>query len=433
MGRGEAAKPENVNPNEEALMITAVARRFISRTLKGFTALLVILASGLAPAGVAKAADLAFPVLFIPVYSQNESISGVFTDTRIAIFNPSRHCPIAQDPGCQPGFLASLPANTEVEMFWFDDEENLLTINSIRLTPFDVEVVTGPTIPNGTGTAIFVNLLQSAVPILAFFHPLTAVVEIGIKSASGSTLDPFGDLKAVTAVEAQFIPALAGEFPRIEVTAGVDGAGILFGPGWETVIVETCILSGTLQNFVVDDNEVFLYDVLIPCTGLDVDGPDLVVFTADDGGLLSDFGVISPPPLLKLKAGYNRLAIDVNTTGGPFFFPPFFGATLFYGQAFVILPGTTIDRQAYSYNMPANYFFPFTALQRPVQGPEGLAIVTDPMTAAINTALSEAIIPRLSDLAGLGDLRCEPPFAAAGINDIPLCSHFFPSAATATE
>jgi hypothetical protein len=398
-------------------MITAVARRFISRTtLKGVVALLVILASGLVPVGAAKAADLAFPILFVPVYSQNELIQGVFTDTRITVFNPSRHCPLAQDPGCTAGFFASLPANTELEMFWFDDEENLLTINSIRITPFDVEVVTGPTIPNGTGSAILVNLLQFPVLILAFFHPLTAVVEIGIKPAAGSILDGTPEaalLKAVTAVEAQFIPALAGEFPRIEVTAGPNGGALPFPDGYETVIVETCLLSGVLQNFVVDDNEVFLYDVLIPCTGINVEGPDLVVFTPDDGGLLSDFGVISPPPLGKLKQGYNRLGIDVNTIGGPFNFPPFFGATLFHGQAFVVLPGLTIDRQAYSYNMPANYFFPFTALQRPVQ--EGVALITDPMTQAINITLDQVILPALSSWLGVGPFCLELGQAGADL------------------
>jgi hypothetical protein len=347
-------------------------------------ALLVILASALLPVGVAKAADIVFPIVFIPVYSQDENIAGAFTDTRITVFNPSRHCPLAQDPGCPPNTLiATLPAGTELEMFWFDEDQNFLGANSRPLTPFDVEVITGPTIPSGTGTAIFVNLLTGITPvILAFFHPLAVVVEIGAKSAPGPILDPAGNLFALTAVNGQVIPALAGEFARVEVTAGPNGSGILFGPGWETVIIETCLLPlSAIQNFILDDAERKLFDVLIPCTGFfpriqppGLFGPDLLVWTPDDGGLLGTQA--SAPPLGLLKEGYNRLAIDVNSLG------PLGLFTLFYGQAFVVAPGGA-NRQAYSYEMPANFFFPFTAIQAPqVANPN--EVVTSGITSALN-------------------------------------------------
>jgi hypothetical protein len=365
-------------------MSTAAARRF-TRTVKVIVALLVILASGLGPMGVAKAADIVFPIVFIPVYSQDENIAGVFTDTRIIIFNPSRHCPIAQDPGCTAGLLAGLGPGTEVEMFWFDEDQNLVAINSRPLTPFDVEVITGPFIPSGTGTAIFVNVFSviASPVILAFFHPLAVVVEIGAKLAQGPIPDPAGNLFALTAVNGQVIPALAGEFARVEVTAGVNGAGILFGPGWETVIAETCLLPfTTLQNFVVDDAERFLFDVLIPCTGFfirfqppGIFGPDLALWTPDDGGLLGT--PVTAPGLGLLKDGYNRLAIDVNATG------ILGGFGIFYGQAFVIAPGG-VNRQAYSYEMPANFFLPFTANQRPAALSPNAVV-----TAGITTALDQ--------------------------------------------
>jgi hypothetical protein len=357
-------------------------------------ALLVILASALVPVGVAQAADITFPIVFIPVYSQDENIAGVFTDTRITVFNPSRHCPLAQDPGCPPNTLiATLPAGTELEMFWFDEDQNLVTINSRPLTPFDVEVITGPTIPSGTGTAIFVNLLSGITNpvVLAFFHPLAVVVEIGAKLAPGPIVDPAGNLFALTAVNGQVIPAIAGEFARVEVTAGPNGAGILFGPGWETVIVETCLLPfTTVQNYIVDDAERFLFDVLIPCTGFfiriqppGIFGPDLLVWTPDDGGLLGT--PVSPPPLGILKEGYNRLAIDVNTLG------IIGGFGIIYGQAFVIAPGG-VNRQAYSYEMPSNIFvFPpngMTALQRPQANP--------------NEAIGSTLASSLNLVTGIG-------------------------------
>jgi hypothetical protein len=309
------------------------------------------------PVGGANAADLAFPILFVPVYSQNENIGGAFTDTRISIMNPSRHCPVDFDPGCV-GIFKALPADTEVEIFWFDDDEELLVITSERLTPFDVTVITGPVIPNGTGTAIIINTLVTTgtglPPIIALFHPLSAVVEIGVKVAFGSIPDPAAALFALTASEAQFIPAPGGEFARVEVsTELVTAAPILFGPGWETVIVETCLLEGFLQNAVFADNERFLFNNIIPCTGLDsggLSGPDLVVWTPDDGGLLGDPVAPAPFPGF-LVPGYNRLGIIVETFGGSFFDE----FTLFYGQAFVIAPGG-VGRQAYSYNMPANFF-----------------------------------------------------------------------------
>src|SRR5262245_44227207 len=287
-----------------ALMRTAVAKGVSRMLVKGFVALLVVLMSGLVPAGVAMAADLAFPIQFIPVYSQDENIFGVFTDTRIIVFNPSQHCPIAIDPDCIAGILAALPKGTELEMLWFDADEDLIAVNSRSLTPFASVTITGPTIPSGTGTAIFVNLLSGiAFPIIAFFHPLSAVVEIGIKAAPGPILDPAGGLRALTASEAQVIPAIAGEFPRVELTAGPGGAGLPFPSGWETVIAETCLISGVLQNYFVTQAEVFLGDILIPCTGLDDTGPDLAVFTPDDGGLIGTLA--TPLPLGVLTEGYN--------------------------------------------------------------------------------------------------------------------------------
>jgi len=345
-------------------MSTAVARRLMRLTWKGFVALLVIVASGLAPAGVANGADLAFPILFVPVYSQNENIQGAFTDTRISIMNPSKHCPVAIDPGCV-GILTTLSANTEVEIIFFDDDEDFVKIYSEELTPFDVTVVTD--IPNGTGTAIIINTLVTRgtglPPIIALFHPLSAVVEIGVKLVAGTIPDPvvgspppYGTaaLFALTASEAQLIPAIAGEFARVEVSAGALGAPILFGPEWETVIVETCLLEGFLRNNVFNDNERFLYNNIVPCTGIDsgfLSGPDLVIWTPDDGGLLGD--PIGPAPVgggNSLSPGYNRLGILVDSFGGSFF-----DFVLFHGQAFVIAPGG-INRQAYSYNMPANFF-----------------------------------------------------------------------------
>jgi hypothetical protein len=390
-------------------MTTAVASGLSRKLVKGLAAVLVVFASGLIPMGVAQAADLVFPVVFIPVYSQDENITGAFTDTRITLFNPSKHCPVAIDPGCV-GLLTAAGSGAHLEMIWFDTDEDLVTINSVDLTAWDVEVITGGTgMPNGTGTAIFVNLLQGlAIPVLAFFHPLAAVVEIGAKLAPGPILDPAGNLFAVTASEAQLIPALAGEFARVEISAGPGGAPILFGPGWETVIAETCLISGIVQNYIVDDAEKFLYNITVPCTGLNVDGPDLILFTPDDGGLLGT--IATAAPLGKLKDGYNRLAIDVNTTGGPLAGPPFFGATFFYGEAFVLFPNPPPGpafRQAYAYNMQANYFFPFTALQAPTQAQvvDTLSLTTL-VGESISVLIGEFLCPFLAPFLG-GDLQVE--------------------------
>jgi len=333
----------------------------MKRTLKGLLAGFLILVVGLVPTGQARAADLAFPILFAPIYSQNEAVAGAFTDTRFIVFNPSKHCPIAVDPDCTAGFFAALGPGTHLRIFFFDKDEKFLREASFNLTPFDVEVVTGPFIPDGTGTAILVNTFTGVgVAIVAFFHPLAAVVEIGAKLAAGNIQDgqAAGEagttLFAVTASEAQLIPAISGEFPRVEISAGAGGAAIPFGPNFETVIVETCLFPGIIDNFIVRDDEKFLGDTLIVCTGFGstaVSGPDLLVWTPDDGGLLGT----GAAPVGGLSAGYNRLAIDVDS---------FSAITLFYGQAIVIMPGGA-NRQAYSYNMPANWFFPFTAAQAP--------------------------------------------------------------------
>jgi hypothetical protein len=371
--------------------------------------MLVIVASGLVPVGLAKAADLAFPVMFIPVWSQDENIFGAFTDTRITVFNPSKHCPIQVDPGCVAPLTAA-GSGSHLQMIWFGVDEDFITVTSQTLTAFDVTVVTGQTgIPAGagiptTGTAIFVNTLTTFVPpVIAFFHPLAIVVEIGVKAAPGPILDPVGtSVKALTASEAQLIPALFGEFPRVEVSAGVNGAPLPFPPdGWETVIVETCLTSGTIQNVILDDNEKVLYDITFPCTGLDIDGPDVQLFTPDDGGLLGTGA--SASPLGNLKAGYNRLAIDVNTFGG---FAPF-GTLLFHGQAFVVSPGVGIDRQAYSYNMPANYFVQYTAAQTPAAEATGAAVVTEPLSAAINFLIGASVCPAAAPHLGGGQLQVE--------------------------
>jgi hypothetical protein len=370
--------------------------------------------SGLVPGGMAMAADLAFPIQFIPVWSQDENIFGVFTDTRIIVFNPSTHCPgggAVFDPDCIGG-LAGLPKGTELEMFWFDTDEDLIIINSVSMTPFQSRTILAPTIPSGTGTAIFVNLFTGiSFPIIAFFHPISAVVEIGVKTVPGPLPDPAGALFALTASEAQVIPALAGEFARVEVTAGPGGAPLPFPAGWETVIAETCLIGGVLQNYFVRQDEVFLGDILIPCTGLFTDdGPDLALFTPDDGGLLGT--AASPLPLGALSEGYNRMAIDVNTLG------PIAGATLFYGQAFVVAPGG-VGRQAYSYNMHANFFYPFTALQRPAA--TGAAVVTDGVTDALNLGswlTCKLLAELLHQTAGVStnDPKIsEPPFNIAGV------------------
>ncbi len=404
-------------------MRTAVAKGMSSKLVKGLAALLVVLMSGLVPAGVAVAADIAFPIQFIPVYSQDENIAGAFTDTRVIVFNPSQHCPVAIDPDCVGGVLAALPKGTELEMFWFDADEDLIAINSLPLTPFAQQIITGPTIPSGTGTAVFVNLFSGiAFPIIAFFHPLASVVEIGAKLAPGPIPDPVGAaLFALTAVEAQVIPAIAGEFPRVELSAGPNGVGILFGPGWETVIAETCLIGGVLQNFFVTPAESFRGDIAIICTGFDDDGPDVALFTPDDGGLVGTLA--TPLPLGALTDGYNRLAIDVNTLG------PIAGATLFYGQAFVIAPDAPLaaNKQAYSYNMPANFFYPFTAQQRPVQ--RGAAVVTEPMTGAINLLaliacelVSSAFNNQPVGVATGNMEDMDPPF---GIPGVATCGNFF--------
>jgi len=403
-------------------MSTAVAKGMSRTLVKGFVALLVVLMSGLVPAGIAMAADLAFPIQFIPVYSQDENIFGVFTDTRITVFNPSTHCPgggAIFDPDCIGG-LAGLPKGTELEMFWFDADEDLIAINSLSMTPFQSRTITGPTIPSGTGTAIFVNIFSGiAFPIIAFFHPISAVVEIGVKAAPGVILDPAGALQALTASEAQVIPALAGEFARVELTAGPGGAPLPFPAGWETVIAETCLIGGVLQNYFVRQDEVFLGDILIPCTGLFTDtGPDLAVFTPDDGGLIGTLA--TPLPAGALAEGYNRLAIDVNSLG------PIFGATLFYGQAFVIAPGAGLVRQAYSYNMHANYFYPFTALQRPAA--TGSAVVTDGVTSGLNIlgqVACELLHEVLGQTVGVSTNSIEfvdPPFNIIGV---ATCGHWF--------
>jgi len=395
-------------------MSTAVAKGMSRTLVKGFVALLVVLMSGLVPAGIAMAADLAFPIQFIPVYSQDENIFGIFTDTRIIVFNPSQHCPLAIDPDCIAGVLAALPKGTELEMFWFDADEDLVAINSVSMTPFQSRTITGPTIPSGTGTAIFVNIFSGiAFPIIAFFHPISAVVEIGAKLAPGPILDPAGALFALTASEAQVIPALAGEFARVELTAGPGGAPLPFPAGWETVIAETCLIGGILQNYFVRQDEVFLGDIIIPCTGLFTDiGPDLALFTPDDGGLVGTLATALP--LGALTEGYNRMAIDVNTLG------PIFGATLFYGQAFVIAPGAVPTKQAYSYNMHANFFYPFTAIQRPAAA-RGSAVVTDGVTSALNI-LGEVTCALLAQVlgqqvgVGTGDAEdAGPPFFIPGV------------------
>lgn len=403
-------------------MSTAVAKGMSRTLVKGFVALLVVLMSGLVPAGMAMAADLAFPIQFIPVYSQDENIFGVFTDTRIIVFNPSQHCPIGIDPDCIAPILSALPKGTELEMIWFDADEDLVAINSRSLTPFASVTITGPTIPSGTGTAIFVNTFGGlSFPIIAFFHPLSAVVEIGAKAAPGPILDPAGALFALTASEAQVIPAVAGEFPRVELTAGPGGAPLPFPAGWETVIAETCLISGVLQNYFVTQAEVFLGDILIPCTGLDDDGPDLALFTPDDGGLVGTLA--TGLPLGVLSDGYNRMAIDVNSLG------PIAGATLFYGQAFVIAPGGA-NRQAYSYNMQANFFYPFTALQKPSQA-RGAAVVTDGVTNALNILADVTCIVLAAALhqqvgVATGDAEdADPPFFIPGVST---CGNFFKTA-----
>jgi hypothetical protein len=398
-------------------MSTAVAKGKSRTLVKGFVALLVVLMSGLVPAGMAMAADLAFPIQFIPVYSQDENIFGVFTDTRIIVFNPSQHCPLAIDPDCIAGVLAALPKGTELEMFWFDADEDLIAINSVSMTPFQSRTITGPTIPSGTGTAIFVNLFSGiAFPIIAFFHPISAVVEIGAKAAPGPILDPAGALFALTASEAQVIPAIAGEFARVELTAGPGGAPLPFPAGWETVIAETCLIGGVLQNYFVRQDEVFLGDIIIPCTGLFTDtGPDLALFTPDDGGLVGTLA--TPLPLGALSEGYNRMAIDVNSLG------PIAGATLFYGQAFVIAPGGA-TRQAYSYNMHANFFYPFTALQRPFA--TGAAVVTDGVTNALNI-LGEISCLILAEILGekVGVSTNDAKFTSLEIPGVATCDEWF--------
>ncbi len=406
-------------------MRTAVASGMSRKLVKGLAALLVVLMSGLVPAGVAVAADIAFPIQFIPVYSQDENIAGAFTDTRITVFNPSQHCPVAIDPDCV-GILAALPKGTEVEMFWFDADEDLVAINSRSLTPFAQEIITGPTIPSGTGTAVFVNIFSGiAFPIIAFFHPLASVVQISAKLAPGPILDPAGQLFAMTASEAQVIPAIAGEFPRVELTAGPNGAGILFGPGWETVIAETCLFGGVLQNFFVTPAESFRGDIAIICTGFDDDGPDLAVFTPDDGGLVGTLA--TPLALGALTEGYNRLAIDVNTLG------PIALGTLFYGQAFVIAPGGPL-RQAYSYNMPANFFYPFTAQQRPVQ--RGASVVTEPLTGALNILARESCKLLSIALGGatVGVATGDTMDSIEGVGSgVALCGDFFADTAALTS
>jgi hypothetical protein len=185
-----------------------------------------------------------------------------------------------------------------------------------------------------------------------------------VKLAAGSVLDGQGAgqagtvLFAVVGTEAQLIPAFSGEFARVKISAGPGGAGIAFGPNFETVIVETCILSGFIDNFIINDAEKLLGNTLIPCTGFDsaLSAPDLLVWTPDDGGLLG-----TPAAALALGTlsdGYNRLAIDVDS---------FTNTAIFYGQAIVIMPGG-VNRQAYSYNMQAN-FFP-SAIQAPTQWEE---------------------------------------------------------------
>ena len=331
----------------------------MKRMLKGLlTGFLILVAIGMVPTGQAMAADLAFPILFVPIFSQNEPVAGAFTDTRIIVFNPSKHCPVALDPDCI-GIAAVAGAGTELRIFFFDEDEHFVLEASRPMTPFDVEVITGPTIPSIagalTGTAVLVNTYSGiGIAILAINHPLAAVVEIGAKTVAGSIPDPVTGpggpaattLFAVVATEAQLIPAFSGEFPRVEISAGAGGAGIPFGPDFETVIVETCVLSGFIDNFIVNDAEKLLGNTLIPCTGFDsaLSAPDLLVWTPDDGGLLgTPAGAL---PLATLSAGYNRLAIDADS---------FTSTAIFYGQAIVIMPGG-VTRQAYSYNMPANYF-----------------------------------------------------------------------------
>lgn len=352
------------------------------RILKGLLIGALLLAATVMPVARAHAADLAFPILFVPIWSQNESVAGAFTDTRITIFNPSYDTGAAP---CTVGF--------DVIVLLFDKDEKLIGTPSVPMSCFDVAVVTGPTLPNGTGTAVLINTIAgTSPPVVAFANPLAAVTEISAKTASGVLLDPLdGSQIGVMASEAQFIPALAGEFPRVEVTTTAgppDGSPVLFpAGGFETVIVETCLLSGIVHNFVVDDNETFLFDVAIPCTGINsvvppapgpFPGPDLLIWTPDDGGLLGTPAAahLIPP------AGYHLLAIDVNTFGGPLLT----GETLFWGQAGVFLPTPAAGaRQAYDYNMPANYFATRANAPAASNGPDdAICRLRNAMAAAVD-------------------------------------------------
>src|SRR5574337_194290 len=223
----------------------------LKRTLKCMLAVALTVAALAGPVRQAQAADLAFPILFVPIYSQDEIIAGGLTYTLITVFNPSRHCPVAFDPDCF-GAFAALPAGSHLRIFWFDQNERVITESSFPMTPFDVVVVTAPSIPHGTGTAILVNTfagLGAAVP--AFAHPIAAVTEIGAKTgpvgfvADGQAAGQAGQvLFAVSATEAQLIPAFSGEFPRVEVSAGPAGAALLFGLEFALVIVESFLVPG---------------------------------------------------------------------------------------------------------------------------------------------------------------------------------------------
>lgn len=365
------------------------------RTFKGILIGSLLLAAAVIPIGRASAGDLAFPFLFVPIYSQNEPVAGAFTDTRITVFNSEDPCLFyAPCPPFAPG--------THVRVFWFGANENFIFESDFPFTPYDVIVITGPSIPTGTGTAVIVNTLAGFVPptgpVLAFLTPISAVVEMGVKGSAGVLLDPLtAAVSAVVATEAQLIPARYGQFPRVEVsTDPVTGAAVPFGPGFETVIVETCILEGAIDNYVVDDDENLLFTTLIPCTGFDAAfgppfGPDLLVWTPDDGGLLGT--PAAPAPLAALAPGYNRLAIDANGLG----------TTLYHGQAIVLLPVAAAGRQAYSYNMSVNVF-PGGA----IAPSNGFDPFFDPFFEAASLA-DEAKIAVCGALGVVKKLDCDPP------------------------
>jgi len=89
----------------------------------------------------------------------------------------------------------------------------------------------------------------------------------------------------------------------------------------------------------------------------------------------------------------------------------------------VIAPGGA-TRQAYSYNMHANFFYPFTALQRPFA--TGAAVVTDGVTNALNI-LGEISCLILAEILGekVGVSTNDAKFTSLEIPGVATCGEWF--------